>query len=121
MVRFGAVTSRMKDFYDLWAIAIMFGFEGPVLAEAIRATFERRRTLLPEGTPDALSHEFAENPTNQTRWRGFLGRTAIAMAPEPFPAVLAKVGGFVLPPTQSVVKGEPFEGAWPPGGPWRTR
>lgn len=40
MVRFGAITSRMKDFYDLWAIATTFGFEGPVLAEAIRATFE---------------------------------------------------------------------------------
>ena len=51
MVCFGAVTSRMKDFYDLWAIATMFGFEGPVLAEAIQATFERRRTSLPEGTP----------------------------------------------------------------------
>jgi predicted nucleotidyltransferase component of viral defense system len=121
MVRFGAVTSRMKDFYDLWAIATMFGFEGPVLAEAIRATFERRQTVLPEETPDALSPEFAEGLTNQTRWRGFLGRTAIAMAPEPFPAVLTKVRGFVLPPTQSVARGESFEGAWPPGGPWRTR
>jgi hypothetical protein len=120
MVRFGAITSRMKDFYDLWAIATTFGFEGPVLAEAIRATFERRRTSLPTGTPDALSPEFAESPTNQSRWQGFLGRTEIAMAPEPFPAVLAKIREFVLPPTQSVATGEPFERAWSPGGPWRT-
>ena len=41
MVRFAALTTRMKDFYDLWAIAMTFGFEGPILAEAIRATFER--------------------------------------------------------------------------------
>jgi predicted nucleotidyltransferase component of viral defense system len=121
MVRFGAITSRMKDFYDLWAIATTFGFEGPVLAEAIRATFERRRTSLPAGTPDALSPEFAESRTNQSRWQGFLGRTAIAMTPEPFPAVLAKIREFVLPPTQALTTGNSFEGMWPQGGPWRTR
>jgi predicted nucleotidyltransferase component of viral defense system len=121
MVRFAAIISRMKDFYDLWAIATTFGFEGPVLAEAIRATFERRRTSLPTGTPDALSPEFVESPTNQSRWRGFLGRTAIAMAPEPFPVVLAKIRDFVMPPTTSLAMGDPFEGAWPPGGPWCMR
>jgi predicted nucleotidyltransferase component of viral defense system len=120
MVHFAALTSRMKDFYDLWALATMFGFEGPVLAEAIRATFERRRTSLPAAIPGSLSSEFAESRTNQSRWRGFLGRTAIAMAPEPFPAVLAKIEEFVMPPTRSVAKGDSFASAWPPGGPWRS-
>ena len=119
MVRFAALTSRMKDFYDLWAIASTFGFEGLILAEAIRATFERRRTALLTETPDALAPAFAEDPTKQSQWRGFLRRTAIAMAPEPFPAVLAKIREFVLPPATSLAKGNPFEATWPPGGPWR--
>ena len=101
----------MKDFYDLWAIATIFDFEGPVLAEAIRATFERRQTTLPQQTPDALTHEFADNPTKQAQWQGFLRRTAIAMAPEPLPIVLAKIREFVIPATTALARGDPFEDA----------
>jgi predicted nucleotidyltransferase component of viral defense system len=121
LVRFGALTSRMKDFYDLWAIATIFDFRGPVLAEAIRATFERRQTKLPLETPDALTAEFVENPTKQAQWHGFLQRTAIAMAPKPLPVVLAKIREFVMPPTTATGKGVTFEETWPPGGPWRAR
>lgn len=121
MVRFAVLTSRMKDFYDLWAIATIFDFRGPVLAEAIRATFERRQTKLPQETPDALTSEFAEIPTKQTQWQGFLWRTAIAMAPEPLPIVLAKIREFVMPPTTAVTKSVPFDKTWPPGGPWTAR
>lgn len=120
MVRFGALTSRMKDFYDLWAIATIFDFQGPVVTEAIRATFERRQTTLPLETPDALAPEFAENPTKHAQWQGFLRRTAIAMAPEPLPVVLEKLREFVMPPTAAIAKGVPFEETWPPGGPWRA-
>ena len=121
MVRFAALMSRMKDFYDLWAIATIFDFEGPVLAEAIRATFERRGTILPRQTPDALAPEFADNPTKQAQWQGFLRRTAIAMAPKPLPVILAKIRQFAMPPTTAVAKGDSFTGTWPPGGPWRAR
>lgn len=120
MVRFAALTSRMKDFYDLWAIATIFDFQGSVLAEAICATFERRQTKLPLETPDALAPEFAENPTKQAQWQGFLRRTAIAMAPEPLPIVLEKIREFVMPPTMAIANGVTFEETWSPGGPWRA-
>jgi len=121
MVRFAVLTSRMKDFYDLWAIATIFDFQGPVLAEAIRATFERRQTNLPQETPGALTAEFADNATKQAQWQGFLRRTAISMAPEPLPIVLAKIREFVMLPTAAAAKGVPFEQTWPPGGPWSAR
>ena len=121
MIRLGALTSRMKDFYDLWAIATTFDFEGAVLAEALRATFEQRRTKLPQETPGALAPEFSENPTKQAQWQGFLRRTAIAMAPEPLPIVLAKICEFVMPPMTAVARDVTFEETWPPGGPWRAR
>lgn len=111
----------MKDFYDLWAIATIFDFQGPVLAEAIRATFERRQTTLPLATPAALAPEFAENPAKRAQWQGFLRRTAIAMAPEPLPVVLEKLREFLMPPTAAVAKGVPFDETWPPGGPWKER
>jgi len=49
MVSLGMVNTRLKDFFDLWAIAGTFAFDGAVLARAIHATFERRQTPLPEG------------------------------------------------------------------------
>jgi len=47
MTVLGIANSRMKDFYDIWALARGFAFEGAVLAQAIRRTFERRGTAVP--------------------------------------------------------------------------
>ncbi len=119
LVALGMLNSRMKDFFDLWAIAETFSFDGPVLAEAIRATFERRNTALPQEAPIALTTAFAEDPAKQAQWRGFLRRTALAMAPEPFADIQTKVAAFVLPPTKAIADGSAFTGIWEPGGPWR--
>ena len=61
LVNLGMANSRMKDFYDLWVIAREFDFDGLTLSEAIRNTFSRRRTALPEYTPSGLSPEFYED------------------------------------------------------------
>ena len=45
MVHLGMLNSRMKDFFDVWFLARTFSFDGAALADAIRATFERRGTL----------------------------------------------------------------------------
>ena len=47
MVMLGIANSRMKDFFDLWVLARQFEFQGPLLCQAIRATFERRHTPVP--------------------------------------------------------------------------
>jgi hypothetical protein len=39
--------SRMKDFHDVWTLARNLEFDGQLLSEAIRRTFERRKTKLP--------------------------------------------------------------------------
>lgn len=119
LVALGMLNSRLKDFFDLWAISETFSFDGPVLAEAVRATFERRDTALPRETPIALTPAFAEDTAKQAQWRGFLRRTAPAMAPEPFAPIQTKVAAFVLPPTKALADGSAFTGKWKPGGPWR--
>jgi hypothetical protein len=118
LVALGMLNSRMKDFYDLWAIAQTFRFEGVVLAEAIRATFERRATAVPVEVPIALTPAFAEDPLKQSQWQGFLRRTAIVMAPAPLDVILQKIDGFVMPPTRSIAQQAPFDRWWAPGGPW---
>jgi predicted nucleotidyltransferase component of viral defense system len=65
MVKLGMANSRMKDFYDLWVLARRFGFESSILAAAIQATFETRRTALPKSSPLALQADFYELPSKQ--------------------------------------------------------
>jgi hypothetical protein len=72
MVKLGMANSRMKDFYDVWVLARRFEFESGILTAAIQATFETRRTTLPESSPLALQADFYELPSKQTQWRAFL-------------------------------------------------
>jgi len=118
MVALDMINTRMKDFYDLWAIANTFEFDGTVLARAIAATFERRQTKIPEQVPAALTAAYAD--VRQGQWAAFLRRTEIALAPEPFPDVQAQIERLVMPPTAALAGGAAFEGRWRPGGPWES-
>lgn len=47
MVKLGLLNSRMKDFYDIWLMMLRFDFDGLNLTEALKRTFEHRKTELP--------------------------------------------------------------------------
>lgn len=68
----------MKDFYDIWMIAGMFGFEGDKLAETVKKlTFENRGTKFPDKIA-AFSGEFIKNKQGQwTAFRKKLGQTQV--------------------------------------------
>lgn len=119
LVSLGVANSRMKDFFDLWAISRTFSFEGLILTKAIRATFERRGTVLPDETPFGLSEAFAADPNKQAQWRAFLRRTEIAMAPEPLSALIPAINVFLTPVLRAAISREPAPTHWPRGGPWR--
>ncbi len=119
VVALGLLNSRMKDFFDLWAISETFPFAGSTLVQAIQATFERRTTTIPLQTPTALTATFSRDPTKQAQWRGFLRRTAIALAPAPLPDLLHRIGDFVMPPLEALRGRATFAKNWTPGGPWK--
>jgi hypothetical protein len=118
LVSLGMRNSRMKDFFDLWVMAKTFDFDGSVLAEAIRATFARRQTSIPSEMPVAFTPGFANDASKQSQWRAFLGRTSLAMVPEPLPDLLACVAAFALPMLDAVRDGKPFAKKWSAGGSW---
>ncbi|MHB1096228.1 MAG: nucleotidyl transferase AbiEii/AbiGii toxin family protein [Gemmatimonadaceae bacterium] len=62
MVVLGEANSRMRDFFDIHALAQHARFEGDVRARALYATFERRRTPVPESLPLALTPLVCGNP-----------------------------------------------------------
>ena len=100
----------MKDFYDLWTIAQTFAFEGHGLAEAIRRTFERRRTPLPEQAPVGLSDSFALE--KEAQWQAFLARNRLEVAPASLIQVINHLRTFLHP-----VLTHTEVASWPPGGP----
>lgn len=71
MVSLGRANSRMKDFYDIWLLATSFPFEDDRLARAIKATFERRETEIPDQLPDGLTRDFGEDPAKIQQWAAF--------------------------------------------------
>jgi predicted nucleotidyltransferase component of viral defense system len=119
LVNLGMANSRMKDFYDLWVIACEFNFDGETLSGAIRNTFSRRRTALPEHTPSGLSAEFHEGAQKNNQWNAFLRRNAFTANPPSLTEVCGLLDQFLLPPTQAVRQEHNFMAHWQAGGPWR--
>jgi predicted nucleotidyltransferase component of viral defense system len=119
MIHLGMANSRMKDFYDLWIMGKMFPFEGEILTKAIKTTFDRRRTALPDKVPLTFTAEFSEDAGKQTQWRAFIRRSQLAPGDLSLPVVVAEIREFLLSPVSAAVKREKFDFHWPPAGPWR--
>ena len=120
MVALGVTNSRMKDFYDVHLLASSFVFDGLLLTQAIRATFERRGASFPETVPLVLTPEFLAAPERQTQWRAFLRRSRLEAPPDA--ALLAEaLRRFLWPVLAAAARGDAFRKAWPPGGPWEAR
>jgi hypothetical protein len=117
MVQLGMANSRMKDFYDIAVLARDFDFDGALLARAIRATFERRKTALLATTPVALTAAFAEDSTKKTQWSGFVRKAGVRDAGT-LAETIAAVRAFVEAPLASAASGTPAPGTWRAGGAW---
>jgi hypothetical protein len=81
MVTLGLANTRMKDFYDIWALARSYEFAGDRLARAIAATFARRGTAVPIEPPDALTRAFAEQPGKAEQGRSLSRRLGASGRP----------------------------------------
>ncbi len=118
MVRYGIDNSRMKDFYDIWVMAREFSFDGCTLADAIRGTFERRKTEVPQTVPVALTSEFVESTLKQTQWKAFLNRGEFKVLERDLGKVVEAIASFLTPPTEALAAGLAFGESWEPRGPW---
>lgn len=119
MMSLGVTNSRMKDFYDVHQLAMLAPFEGQTLVRALQATFARRGTALPPGEPQVLQLGFLDAPERRVQWQAFLKRSRVERAPQQ-ETLTEDLRQFLLPPLAAARSGEPFEGLWQPGGPWRT-
>jgi predicted nucleotidyltransferase component of viral defense system len=96
IVRFGTRNSRLKDYFDIRALAQEGSVDARLLADAISATFERRATEVPKEVPAGLLDSFAEESGAQAQWMAFLARNRLAGPP--FAEAVLEIRALVLAP-----------------------
>ena len=77
IVLLGLRNSRMKDYFDLHALAREDKLQAGRMSDAIAATFARRKTPLPPGWPVGLGDDFTNSPGKQAQWQAFLTRNQL--------------------------------------------
>ena len=119
MVSRGAVTSRLKDYYDIWILSSTFEFDREEIASAVAATFQRRGTILPSGTPSSLGEEFISSPDRIRQWDGLMKRFRPQDSNPTLAEAASAVRIFLLPVVDSIRENLDLTSSWPPGGPWQ--
>jgi predicted nucleotidyltransferase component of viral defense system len=119
LVVFGDRNSRIKDFFDLHYLASGFEFDRATLAEAVRRTFNRRRTPVAAEAPIGLTSEYWRNPSRPAQVRAFARRAGLKVSDKTGDDFVRLLSAFLLPILDDLRRKEKSEGTWSPGGPWR--
>lgn len=115
----GMANSRMKDYFDLYILSREFDFEGQVLVDAIRATFQRRQTPIPGETPVGLSDRFSVDETKTIQWNAFCRKSRLQSEAPLLPEVVDTLGRFLMPVTKALGGEGSLDLSWTAGGPWQ--
>ncbi len=120
MVQLGLANSRMKDFYDLRLLSELFDFDGELLVKAIRATFARRGTAIPDDPPVTLSPQFVEDPGKAKQWSAFVSKSGAGEIAD-LASAMQLVAKFVTEPLGRARTDVPWKATWLKGGFWVSR
>ena len=74
----GMTNSRVKDYLDLSVLLERETLDTDLLAQAIKATFERRGMAVPAHMPVGLTDEFAHDHSRQALWQAFIKKNELA-------------------------------------------
>lgn len=96
IVALGLRNSRMKDYFDLHALSREGAVNASQMDAAIAATFERRKTPLPDAWPPGLGDAFARDAAKLAQWQAFLGKNRLD-AP-PLDVVVGEIRRFLTGP-----------------------
>jgi len=112
MVMLGIANSRMKDFYDIKAIASTMELDGQILFDAIKATFERRKTDITTTALYVFSNEFKQDKGKQTQWAALLKK--IELKKSNFTDVVGELQLFLEPVYQAIAQQTDYKQRWLP-------
>ena len=102
-------SSRMKDYYDIYYLANKFDFDGSVLAEALRKTFENRgHTFTVEQFEQVMA--FDDDETMRKKWKAFCRK--IDTITDDYSTVLLTIKNFLTKPISATVHAAYFNEQW---------
>ncbi len=93
------LTSRMKDFYDIWYLSITFNFDGQKLQDAIEQTFHNRGTSIDRESLNKVI-SLSEHDGIQRNWRQFILRMKLPAVE--FSDVTRVIHLFLLPVCEAI-------------------
>lgn len=103
------VTSRMKDFFDIYYLATTFDFDGRKLQEAIYETLANRGTPYEEDSVIVISR-LAEDSNILQRWENFCQK--ILKYKLDFNHVIKVIIDFLKPPFEALIQEEELFKIW---------
>ena len=119
IIKLGLLNSRMKDFYDIWLLMRQFNFSGSNLVEALKRTFNHRKTTLPAEKPLFAEEIYDEKSDRQTLWKAYLKKGDINHAPDRLAAIAKEIEEFLVEPLGALNKGSEFSKEWKASGRWK--
>ncbi len=93
----------------MYVLATRNDFDGATLAEAIRVTFDHRKTKLADIV--AFEPGFSEDPLRQVRWKSFLKKKQ-AMIDVPFDEMIRMIRAFLTPIIECINSAGSFTAFW---------
>ena len=111
MVMLGIANSRMKDFYDIKTIASTMGLDGQILLDAVKATFERRKTDITTESLYVFSDAFKQDKDKQTQWTAFLNKNGLEKGSN-FSDIVGEIQHFLEPVYQSIAAQRDYKQQW---------
>lgn len=102
-------SSRMKDYYDIYYLANKFDFDGAMLTEALKRTFENRgHSFTSEQFEQVMG--FANDEAMQKKWKSFVRK--IDTKTDDYSTVLKTIKAFLTKPFTAAVGDKEFTEKW---------
>lgn len=102
-------SSRMKDYFDIYYLANKFDFDGKMLTEALRKTFENRgHSFTVEQFKQVMT--FAGNEPMQKKWKAFTRK--IDVKTDDYGTVLKTMQAFLSDPFSAAIENKVFLNKW---------
>ena len=101
MVKLAMVNSRIKDFYDIYALSVSYNFKSDRLKKAIGSTFYRRKTSIPDN-PLIFRLKFHRDEEKQRQWSAFLRKSRLQDVNQDFNEIMERITSFLKPIVVSI-------------------
>lgn len=111
IIRFMEANGRMKDFFDIYTLAITYSFEGSIIKEALHQTISNRETAFGIDSARVLER-LIENENIRNRWKIFCQK--VIRYDLDFEFVIHVIVTLIDPLLQAIVLHRNFDLKWNP-------